>query len=989
MSLRIPSNDPSLSPSPHRHITQFRAQHSTSPCSSSSSPSPTSSPLKHRLGKHSSINAMEDEFSRQQHNLHHNNRHNRQLQPQQQQQQEQDQPLQQQQTPLKPLAKDESMHSPNNTDQFMADSPLSSSTPTNDTSSSSLKFSQDQKQPQFSRHRRPLSVSFTSNDPAFSKRLATSFLHGTNVSTNSNGGTTSSRSDGFESGDAPLPRGLRRSTGLLNLDEASLGSAITRKPSYRSRKSHIKNSSSSSSTCSSYSASSAHSSSSSIHSDFSSAPTPPPQVNPFLGRVSSTPTSQFVFNFDNSNSTSHGLPLKRPLPFGLFNDITPQKSHFPKQKWSFSSDTSKPNWQFSSESSRPKWQFSGNNQTSSNSITTSGTSPFFRQPFFSPSQSSSSPFHPPPPRKTSQPSSFFSSPSPTQPSTKVQKICKTNSTDNLRQTTPSPVSQSPKFTNIQPFSTHNPHPLAFSFATSPSPSPGPRDDNNKSRPATPIFSFNMSTNRVSPAPSTSSSTSTSTIDANESSKPAFTLPKQPFKINASLEADISIGSTVSNPEYSTPENYKFVKPLQTAFMSTGLLSKRNRRKPFHESHMAPPDTPCKKPSLPMTPGPSQLSTNTNNLFGNTFCSSPRSLPSTFNGTTNNGNHNNNQHNSPFNRNRFSMGFANLSDSLFIEPSTPTKRDNHFPDNNSNNMYSTMPMNIPTLATKQASNASTITPATFMSTTPTSSNSSSTSINRYSATPQSNSSRWLDGSPSEHSSPRTPEIVMNGDVPQLSLSVDSNGYPKSNVVRCDDDDNHEMEDASAVVEAPKTPAKTPKAQHEIAIPSTIMSMEKLGPDSVSDVVLREKYSDVQLIGTGEFSIVYAVSEKSSAVGIEPARYAIKRTKYPFVGAKARSRRNEEVEILRNLTYSNKNHGDDDSKEYIVNLIDAWELRGHLYIVTEYCENGNLDTFLSERGNVSRLDEWRVWKILVEITLVSSIVIGFNIFILIILGFTIHP
>lgn len=933
MSLRIPSNDPSLSPSPHRHMSQFR-QHSTSP-------SPSSSPLKGRLGKHSQLDATEDGFSM---NTHQSGRHNR--PPQRELEQEG------QQTPQPQTINDESMEAANNTDHLMTDSPPSISTPPFGTSTPSISNQHGQHEQSFSRHFRPLSTPFTHNNPSSSKRLATSFLH-SNAPSNSNNilaaGTMFPRPKAFEPTDAP-PRGLRRSTGLLNLDEASLGSAITRKPSYRSRKSHIK-SSSSSSTCSSYSTSSGHSSSSSIHSDFSRASTPPP-MNPFLGRIPSAPSSVF-----NMESPAHGAPLKRPHPFGLFNETTSQKPHFPQPKWTFNSD-SKPKWQFSSDSTKPKWQFSHDSRPSSQAAPTA--SPFFQQPFFSPSESSPSPFIPPQNiRKlphASTTSLLSSSPSPSQPILKIRKM---NSMDSLHHSTPS--SSSPKFTNTQPYSTHPTHPLAFSFATSPSPSPGPRDEDYKGRPATPVFSFNLSRNRASPAPSSSSSTSTSTVDANETSKPVFTLPKQPFKINASLEADLSIGSSVSNPEYHTPENYKFVKPLQTAFLSTGLLSKRNRRKHFSEARMAPPDTPCKKPTGPMTPGPMQLS-NSKNLFGNTFSFSPRSLPTNFNGSSSN-----NNAAGPFSRNRFSMDFGHFSDSLFNEPSTPTKRDQSFGDESSSNIYSAMPMNIPVRATKQVSNASTITPATYLSTTPTSSNSSSTSINRYSSTPQSQASRWMDGSPSEHSSPRTPEISMHSDVPQLSL--DPGAYPKNSVVRCDDDDNHEMEDSSSVIEAPKTPAKTPKGPHEIVIPSTIMSLEKMGPDNVSDVVLRERYSDVQMIGTGEFSIVYAVSEKSSVVGIETARYAVKRTKTPFVGYKARSRRNEEVEILRNLTYSSKHDNDDDGKEYIVNLIDAWELKGHLYIVTEYCENGNLDTFLSERGNVSRLDEWRVWKVLVEITLVS--------------------
>jgi len=41
---------------------------------------------------------------------------------------------------------------------------------------------------------------------------------------------------------------------------------------------------------------------------------------------------------------------------------------------------------------------------------------------------------------------------------------------------------------------------------------------------------------------------------------------------------------------------------------------------------------------------------------------------------------------------------------------------------------------------------------------------------------------------------------------------------------------------------------------------------------------------------------------------------------------------------------------------------------LFIQTEFCENGSLDLFLREYGNIERLDEFRVWKILVELTLV---------------------
>jgi mitosis inhibitor protein kinase SWE1 len=55
------------------------------------------------------------------------------------------------------------------------------------------------------------------------------------------------------------------------------------------------------------------------------------------------------------------------------------------------------------------------------------------------------------------------------------------------------------------------------------------------------------------------------------------------------------------------------------------------------------------------------------------------------------------------------------------------------------------------------------------------------------------------------------------------------------------------------------------------------------------------------------------------------------------------------------------------EHILELIDSWEQYDHLFIQTELCENGSLDIFLRDYGNIERLDEFRVWKILVELTL----------------------
>lgn len=57
-------------------------------------------------------------------------------------------------------------------------------------------------------------------------------------------------------------------------------------------------------------------------------------------------------------------------------------------------------------------------------------------------------------------------------------------------------------------------------------------------------------------------------------------------------------STSSADSFATPENYKFVKPLPAAFMSTGLISKKNRNAEDPQHMMSfnknMPDTPCKR-----------------------------------------------------------------------------------------------------------------------------------------------------------------------------------------------------------------------------------------------------------------------------------------------------------------------------------------------------------------------------------------------------------
>ena len=77
---------------------------------------------------------------------------------------------------------------------------------------------------------------------------------------------------------------------------------------------------------------------------------------------------------------------------------------------------------------------------------------------------------------------------------------------------------------------------------------------------------------------------------------------------------------------------------------------------------------------------------------------------------------------------------------------------------------------------------------------------------------------------------------------------------------------------------------------------------------------------------------------------------------------RLRHLEEVDILRHLSRQPCPH--------VIRFVDAWEQNRQLFIQTELCL-GSLAFFLEEYGRVvERLDEGRVWKIIRELSDVST-------------------
>ncbi|MCO5585046.1 hypothetical protein L7F22_038978 [Adiantum nelumboides] len=90
------------------------------------------------------------------------------------------------------------------------------------------------------------------------------------------------------------------------------------------------------------------------------------------------------------------------------------------------------------------------------------------------------------------------------------------------------------------------------------------------------------------------------------------------------------------------------------------------------------------------------------------------------------------------------------------------------------------------------------------------------------------------------------------------------------------------------------------------------------------------------------------------------YAVKRAKKPYTGPRDRLRKLEEVDILRYL-------GKDGGHLNIVAFFDAWEEAGHLYIQTELCPCVDFSSFLQHFSNMGgSMDEARLWKVLRELS-----------------------
>lgn len=143
----------------------------------------------------------------------------------------------------------------------------------------------------------------------------------------------------------------------------------------------------------------------------------------------------------------------------------------------------------------------------------------------------------------------------------------------------------------------------------------------------------------------------------------------------------------------------------------------------------------------------------------------------------------------------------------------------------------------------------------------------------------------------------------------------------------------------------------------------------------DEALTCRFDKSEAVGKGEFSQVFRVTKLPASTnrsnpltgtpGTPPSPsdalvFAVKKIRIPFQGLRDRESKLREVNVLKAIQ----------GRPHVLQYVDSWEHNYHLYIQTEYCEEGSLDRFLKTVGTAGRLDDFRIWKILIEACMVRT-------------------
>lgn len=494
----------------------------------------------------------------------------------------------------------------------------------------------------------------------------------------------------------------------------------------------------------------------------------------------------------------------------------------------------------------------------------------------------------------------------------------------------------------------------------------------------------------------------------------------------------------SQGSFATPGNYKAAKPLPAAFMSTGLISKKNRNVDdpdagLPKAHM--PDTPCKKQSIIFPSDDKFVAPNPIGARASRHSFGAPATPLEMHGTSK-------VSSFPFSKSTGIFGPRPSKPALIregsfasIDAEEKTSTQSPFTRANSQSTESDYPPT-PTKHFMEAEDRESVSPSPrhpihlALPKSAVTSRVSSSKLSPISASPRhvdGDSDSVMEDSPSASLRPKSTSKTSSIPTPSFTAGRLSRnlGFPRPlsrKALSIQSFHSPALERTKMTSVSPVSPRidktdrlspHTPldgffppdpsrltisgRAERGLAqrdannfafIPATPTgprehfpnfsnrpSLNLAAPDTSNvDSSLTSRFEKVDLIGSGEFSQVYRVSQPpessqyhkiysvsatrpSSRSSLPERVWAVKKSRHPYSGAKDRQRKIQEVDVLKALGHS----------DHVVTFVDSWEEQGHLYIQTEFCEEGTLDVFLAQVGLKARLDDFRIWKIVLELAL----------------------
>lgn len=456
---------------------------------------------------------------------------------------------------------------------------------------------------------------------------------------------------------------------------------------------------------------------------------------------------------------------------------------------------------------------------------------------------------------------------------------------------------------------------------------------------------------------------------------------------------------------ATPQ-YKLARPLQSVFASAGLVSKMNRNgeddslQQANGRPMVMPDTPCKKQVYPSNTYPPSSGSGRKQQQRRFFFSAAPETP--FNSSTGSAAQ---PRGSPANGTSTSESVANF----FKRRSTHTRKGSilSLDGDISDSQGATDGFDLPPTPTKSVLAKNLFGSASKGSSTPIAirdvAASGPLSFTPDAAVPRQAPmpiSSPIESSGSEKMSPKTPRehsILHNSDfansmappdASRLSISGGPSQHNAPNKMSIALPTNK----SSSMIFPPATPTTDREAYANFVDRRVSTTPVHGAAPKDTDMVLASMFGKVECVGRGEFSQVFRVNTRDSSVygngpldyfnatpskrsstrggsstpsftrsnsSSAPRVFAVKKVRLPYFGQKEREAKLREVAVLEAIR----------DRENVLQIFDHWEQNGHLYIQTEYCDEGGMDSFLKKVGENGRLDDFRIWKILLEVSQVS--------------------